>query len=1158
MLKPLLVIGIGGSGGKTVRSMKQALVRKLESARYNDGLPAAWQFLQIDTTYDGVNFPAPMLPQDEVHLVVPSGASFSSILNTITNTGTAGEQQSMMAGWGIADSAISIGAGAGMMRAIGRQVGVADSATTLSAIQNSISKMKDPTALSQLSSVARALGCGTPDSVPQAFIISSLAGGSGAGMFMDVAELLKRATSENWGEEAISFLFTAEVFDSLGSAGANVSKNSLGALNELVASKWVGISERSDLLYSKLGIVSGNNSGKSEYGCKGNILVGARNKSGTDISKGADGAGMDEVFLTVGEALAGAMTSDAITEFLFQQAFVNITQMKSALDTTGLAPESAQNPTLAAAGIGFGQMTLGADRIVEYVADALTKKQVEKLLWPDLTPALLQGGKTTRELIDEKADQLWLNFLGDSGLDEKGSQDQINNSLLPDNWNESIKQFVTGTIKRNVSEKPATLPNFRKAIWSDWDTNSDDFLLKLKEEMSAKARVWVPEIQDHLREIIATELMQNGYSVVINLFERLESELRDHVVAELTRDHKDFASAVSGFDENAFGKRVVELADGLSGVGSQNGPFLEKMSSSLVRVLEFQVKSHVNALAASLVQDMLSFFFSALKGQLADARFQLQKEQKATILQNGSKNPYLNFPEWGSGIIPTRYKQRTIERILIDNNEYETTYDLYASKDSGGASSFQASVSSALLGKKMNPNQGEANAQNLIEVSNPWITGVREAQDKLGAAVAKVEWKIQTGIAELSERNRKWLKDEDTSFGKFTNMSIREFVGAAGEGPSIRDAREIKFAKEYEAMLALSQPLVELNSASMQYVIAASDGKPANGFMMKSSRIPFDIKSNVGQLCTTVLKRASFDVQSPTFEQDWFDAGSNSSTMYATATTQASLPAWAFSSLTQPILEQVAQSKNNIKTWMQFWEGRRTRPIVETIPFSTEIRRSMITGWFVATLLGMRKIETVPVGRTVQIWNPTLQVPGWSSFPSPFLPTGLEDTKRESWVLPQLLTTAGLALCEFGKTGNWESINGYRLLKFLGREITTQVNHRDQWDGGGVGDTLPTGFSGKSTVIADWVADGSMPGESLQPLKLLQASLSANSDRVDAMSETIKQLRSEYTALWAEYATAKWDKLPETWELKDEIDLALGDILDYVNSFHITSSSTSD
>ena len=1157
MLKPLLVIGIGGSGGKTVRAMKQALIRNLDSARYTGGIPAAWQFLQIDTTYDGVDFPAPMLPQDEVHQVVPSGASFANVLASITSKGTLPEQQQMMAGWGIPTSAITIANGAGMMRGIGRQVGVADSATTLAAIQNSIGKMKAPTAMAELANVSKALGASAPSNLPQAFIISSLAGGSGAGMFMDVAELLKRATSENWAQEAISFLYTAEVFNSLGAAGANVSKNSLGAMNELIASKWVGISERSDLLYSKLGLVASNVSGKSEYGCKGNILVGARNKSGTDISKGADGAGMDEVFLTIGEALAGALTNDAISEFLYQQAFVNITQMKSAIDVSGLAPEKPQNPTLAAAGIGFGQMTLGADRIVEYVADALTKRQVEKLLWPELATDLLKNGVSTRDLIQEKSDQIWPNFLSDSGLDERGSQDQIIDSLLPDQWNDKIKQYVTGILKKNISAKPVPLATFAKAIWSEWETESNDFLAKAKEEMSKKAQAWVPSIQEKMRDLIATELMLNGYAVVTNLIERLEVELRDYSTPELLRDHKEYANAVSGFDQNAFGKRVTEIADGLTGVSSQNGPFIEKLGGSLTRVLEFQIKSHVNALTASLTQDMLNFFFTPLKEELADARFNLQKLQKSAILPNGSKNPYMDYPDWASGITPARYKPRTIERILIDISEYESTYELYAGKDSGGTPPFQQSASSALLGKKMNPMPGDANEQTLITVGSPWITSVRDAQDKMGAAVTKVDWHFHTDIAELAERNRRWLKHQDSTFGKFTNMSIREFVTAAGENPKTRDDREVKFVKEYQAMLGLAQPLILLNQNALPHVLAASDGGNASGIMLKSSKIPFDINSNVGQLCTNILAQNGFDPKSASFEMDWFYSGSNATTMFATATTQASLPAWAFASLTEPILEQVAQSRNNAGTWIQFWEGRRTRPLTESIPFETEIRRSIITGWFVASLFGMRKIETVASGRTVQIWNPTLQVPGWSTFPNPLLNSHIEDVKRESWVLPQLLTSAGIALAEFGKTGSADAINGYRLLKYLGREITTGITNRDEWDGNGIGDMLPTGVASQSTYIKNWVKTGELPSSNLEPLKLLQASLSANPNRGAALIETVEQLRSEYNSIWNEFANAAWYKLPETWELKEDIDLALSDILSYVNDIHITSTTTS-
>ena len=120
------------------------------------------------------------------------------------------------------------------------------------------------------------------------------------------------------------------------------------------------------------------------------------------------------------------------------------------------------------------------------------------------------------------------------------------------------------------------------------------------------------------------------------------------------------------------------------------------------------------------------------------------------------------------------------------------------------------------------------------------------------------------------------------------------------------------------------------------------------------------------------------------------------------------------------------------------------------------------------------------------------------------------------------------------------------------------MKNRDKWDGNGKGDRLPTGMPGQSTFLKDWVTDGSLPGPNLNLLKLLQANISSHPDRGSALIETIGQLRSEYNGIWQEYSTAAWHKLPETWELKEDIDQALDDLLNYVQDLHITSSVTSD
>ena len=1153
MLRPLLIIGVGGSGGKTIRAMKQALTRKLEAARYEGGIPAAWQFLHIDVTYDGVEFPPPMLRQDEFHCVVPRGVGFEDILMSITNNGTLADQQSMLAGWGTRPPPINLNVDMSrtMQRAVGRQVGVADSRITLQAIQGAIAKMSSPTVERELGEVAKVLGA-TPHPLPQAFIISSLAGGSGAGMFMDVAELLQRGTAQNWTQEAVAFLYTPEVFSSIGSSVSEAAKNSLGVMNELIASKWVGLSERSELLYSKLGLVARNNVGEREYGCKTNYLIGARNDVGVDIRFDADGAGMNEVFLTFGEALADAVSNDEISDFLYQITFISRVSSRPVADISGLAPESVDfpNPTLAAAGIGFGQMTLGADRIVDYVADSMTRAQIEQLLWPEFDSTLLKKGAsvTVVDLIQEKSDQVWPKFLIESGLDQRGSENQIIDALLPDQLQELIKQFVVGLIKKSVTSTPIPIATFSRAVWSEWEYEFDAFLESLKSEMSSKSQVWVPEIQEKIQNLVAHELAQNGYVVLSSLTKRLETELREHVIPELMRDHTEFANALSGFDQRAFDVRLVELADGLTGVSTQNGPFLGKLSSSLSRVLEFHVNSYVSNLAASLIEDMLNFFIEPLKNRLVDSGYKLQMQRREKY-PSGSSYFYPNFPVWGSGIVPNRYKPRALERILIDFAEYESTYEFYAGKDTSGAPPFQQSVGSSLLGKKMNPMPGDRNEQTLITASSRWTTSVRDAQGLMGSAVSKADWKFHTDLAELSENNRRWLKSKESSFGKFTDMSIRGFVSAPNESQQVREAREAKFVKEYAAMLKIASPLVLLNPKASAHIVSSGYGGSAYGIMLKSSKIPFAMSSDVGEACIDVLKQQGHNPNTPSFAAEWFDAGSNASTMSAVATHMDSLPAWAFESLTEPILEQVAQSKNSPQTWKQFWDGRRSRPLVEAIPFETEMRRSIITGWFIARLFGMSVVEGARAGHTVKVWNPTLEVSGWSTFPNPLLPTRREDGRRE-WVLPQLLVSAGIALAEFGKSGDPEFIYGYRLLKYLGREVTTTFNGRDHWDGWGAGDALPTGAISQSTFIKDWVITGRKPNDSLEVSRLLQSELGKDPDRRAALIATVEKVRAEYAAIWVEYSSVEWQNLPETWELKEDIDLALSDIIEYVKALH--------
>jgi hypothetical protein len=1144
MLKPLLIIGIGGSGGKTIRSMKQALNRQLASHRYEGGIPAAWQFLQIDTTYDGIDFPAPMLTQEEIHLVVPNGEDFYNVLNRLESLGAVNsEKQNLLTGWAIPNSNVSIQQGAGQMRGIGRQVGIADAPRIMSAIITSISKMKSATSLSELSRLADAIGSEGAVDEPRAILVASLAGGSGAGMFIDVAEILKRASTDSWTSEAIAMLYTSEVFESLGDAGADVRKNSLGAMNEIVSGKWGGLTDRSQSLLAKLSLPANSAGTDTTFGCKGNILIGARNNHGANIAQEKSGAGMDEVFLTVGEALAGMYTDDSILEFLYKRAFVNITERKMTVDASGLGPETAGLDTLPFAGMGFGRLTLGADRVVDYVADAMTNTQIKQLLWPELAFDLLKDGIKLKDLIDEKVDELWPQFRTNSGLDERGNEDQVLDELRAETLSSDLKKFTTEVIKSGISEKPVDVPAVARRIWGEWETRLDQTLDVQRSATKVKTLKWRGEIQTKVLDLVANAVSVHGYSVALGLLDKLEAEIRDHGCTSLKEEATTADKAIRNFDEQKWRTLVLDAASGRTGLSSNDNEVWLKLSKILEQAVNFKYEIYIKNLAASLLTDFLTGVLNPLRAALSAANYELSTDHKATQLADGQTNPVKWFPEWGSGNVPPRYQPRTIERTLIAPDQYEAVYNLEAGKEAGVPNPFNISSVKSLLGIRMDVMPGTENRQNLLELTDPWIPSVSEAQHT-GEPGAKAKFALKSGILQLGERNRVWLKDPSSMFGRMSDMSIRTFVEADGDAKRSGERGE-QFVTAYQAMLSLSQPLVKLNKDAMKYIVSVNNGEPADATMTETSKIPFAPDSKIGVKCVSILQGIGVKINDAGFHARWFDASSSEREMYAAATSQASLPAWAFESLTGPIAQQAAVAKASVGLWTQFWDGRRARPLVEAIPLSPEIRKSIVTGWFVARWFNMIEIEKLPVGMSAKIWNPTLSTPGVSQFPSPLLSGNLYDNKR-SWLLPSLLASIGLATVEVGQTGRLDALHPYQLLKFIGREITTSVPSRDQWDGNGVGDKLPSGLVSQSSIIADWVTQGTAPSATTPIEQFTGQSSDTPQMRQHALVQAAERVQGEYAEVWTSLADRPWQELPHMWELKEDISTAMLDIRHYV------------
>src|SRR4051812_11487564 len=75
LLQPFLFIGVGGSGGKTLRVLHEELEQRLRALQWEGDFPSAWQFVHIDvpTHADGDDgdLPGQLPAADYVGLIPP-------------------------------------------------------------------------------------------------------------------------------------------------------------------------------------------------------------------------------------------------------------------------------------------------------------------------------------------------------------------------------------------------------------------------------------------------------------------------------------------------------------------------------------------------------------------------------------------------------------------------------------------------------------------------------------------------------------------------------------------------------------------------------------------------------------------------------------------------------------------------------------------------------------------------------------------------------------------------------------------------------------------------------------------------------------------------------------------------------------------------------
>ncbi len=413
MLRPVVIIGCGGAGQKAVRHARDSVARNLKQAGWDAGIPNAWQFLGVDihTTQEDPSIPP--LPNNDYVSILSNFNTYTGLNSAIEarfNPTVNPQAFAELQGWRPNPSAVRIPLKgfAGQHRAVGRTAGIL-------ALQESVQKRIE-FAFSQctaggpeLAEVSRHLQVdvppGTPVPAPLTIIVGSMAGGTGAGIMLDVVDLVRRRDINVAFPVLVAF--TPDIFGSIQTEA--MTANAAAFMSEMMSAYWDDEATDSALFQSKVAV--------HMRGPHSIFLIGRKNIDGLDLLEPKN------VYRAVGQTI-GAITTSPATQLNFDHI------------TACWSPQSASNPggygfrpaQLKGVASSFGSATLsiGRDRFRNYLKKLLHRSVIEHLAFgcESIGNAIL--GKAIKEMKPQEINTKLARHFFDQFLVESGLQESEN------------------------------------------------------------------------------------------------------------------------------------------------------------------------------------------------------------------------------------------------------------------------------------------------------------------------------------------------------------------------------------------------------------------------------------------------------------------------------------------------------------------------------------------------------------------------------------------------------------------------------------------------------------------------------------------------------------------------------------------------------------
>lgn len=940
MLRKFLIVGLGGSGGKTLRYLKQFLEEKFDELGWDEGMPEGWQFLHIDTP---AHQDSPVLPGSpglldpgEYLPLTSPGINFEAIVESLQGKGQD------FAGW-LVDPRymnIPIATGAGQYRAVGRIIGLYYTDRIKKRLEDKQRALMSPGAASQLDGLAtrfsgdRMSGEAPP---PVAIVVSSLAGGTGAGILTDVCDIL-RADGTRWLDESIGILYSADVFSDLSPAASRgIQPNTAAATAEL--------------LHGYFGdgsfVPPGGGAIQQRSGPAFPYLVGHANTKG--VSFGDQVA----VYQFMARCLAAVMTDRHIQDDF--TVYMTTNWRASAGKFPGdsnawLLPAPRYQGALQA--LGFAEVDLGVGRLRTYAEQRITRDAVEWLLDGHMKLAGDQfdyAKATVDEVVEGLADQAFTRFLNLCKLNERGREhNQILDAIqVP----EAELQAQCTRVARGVNDEGQDYFGSKASV-GDWvDFIVDEItarrtavLKRMEDRLRDACLEWVEKTPDRILEVLGETLAEYGARVVLKLLGRTNAEM-DHVRGELHAERQEeltLSEHLRSDVSNAIGVSRGSLS-------AESESVRRAIGAAIQTGIVHRYNAEHRGLAARLAEELRSEVLEPLIRALRHATDELRVAVDAARSDAGS-TPIEDWPRHdppSDQRIPDSLKPGKSFKAVIDPDDFPNLFDDLTIRSSGqdGKADAWRSVRRTVISGDADPGSSGRWIETDSKWSSPdWLT--------VDTAPSKASFTVYVSRDDLLGRSRAWLDTDGSAWKSFLSQGLRGYLSDRVP-PIERAPREERFLNALEAAFEAAEPLASVDLEMLPKV------HPGSGLRFRPYTSPIPVVGlPVEKRVRDFLVGRFKDIQDNYQEEvdRALDQSERETRVAVYASLGGALHPMVFESLNKPIADAWERARRN-RSLINFWEARRSRLLWMGVPIPRPALHALVRGWFIGRLLGLIRIE---------------------------------------------------------------------------------------------------------------------------------------------------------------------------------------------------------